>query len=448
MPKNVTNASVFSSMIARNLDTPSPIKVIADVSGMYNDPLYYLISYLNKGQSKSWNYPKYETSQFGNLSIVSTITSVVQSGLNLVVNYTPSRAGVDPYRTNWIVLDKNLVQGRIIAHQLGQVTIEPDGVVLSSATQFQVGTRLKNGWNASTNRQSRRTEDLTYDPDVQFNLAAVSRNTKYIDLEDQIETRPQMYGKSLYYSQERIGIQQWVKEMSIRYLVDKRGEVNGYDGKRNKNGGILWGIENRNGFVDPATAPFVLSDLRDYIEVIRKKDATPNLNLALFAGTNVLSVLQQSIGDDIKFAGTANTFGVGDKGGINVTMYKYLDCTISFMPMAEFDNPQGIFSDPASYNPGTTEGNNSMLLMNTNALPAKDGGSVPVCEMFHRGSRPIYYKHIPGMIEPGREVQIEDFEVSSDPGNTSSDEPGTTALMYTFSGIDVRDAKGMVYRRG
>lgn len=444
---NITNNSVYGSVLARNLQVPSPMEVIADVSGMYNDPLFYIIAALNKGKSKQWDYEKYETSQMGNRSIVETVTAVAQSGNNLVITYVPSSAGVDPFRTNWIVLDANLTSGRVISHTLGQLTIEPNGTALSSATDFQAGTFVKNGWNASTNRESVKTEDLTYVPDTDYNFAAVSRNTKYIDLEDKIKTRPQILGNDIWYGQEKWGIQDWVKQLSLRWLIDKRAQVAGYDGQRNNNGGIFWSITNRGGFVDPANAPFALSDLQNYIEVLRGKDATPNLNIALFGGLQVLAELQKNIGSDIKYAGDQNTFGGNTVKGINVKKYEYLDCSISFMPMPEFNNPQGVFSDPASYNPGTTVGQNSAILINTNEIPDANGGSVPVIEMFHRGDRPVYYKHIPGMIDPGKNVEITDF-TTPESSNTTSDKPGTTALMYTFSGINIRDAKGLVYRKG
>ncbi len=444
---NITNQNVYESMLARNLQTPSPMDIIADTSGMYNDPLFYLIAKLNKGKSKAWNYPKYEKALMGNRSILATITSVAASGNNLIVTYTPPVAGVDPFRKNWIVLDANLTQGRVISHQVGQVTIEPNGTALSASTDFQAATFIKNGWNASTNRESTRTEDLTYMPTDQYNLAAVSRNTKYIDLEDQINSRPKIYGKNIWYGQERWGIQDWVKQLSLSYLISNRNEINGWDGARNSNGGIFWSIAQRGGLVDPGNAPFTISDLRDYIFHMRNKDATPKLNLALFGGSAVIAELQQNIGDDIKYSGSQNTFGGGTVKGINVSMYEYLDCSISFLPMPEFNNPQGVFADPCSYNPGTTVGQNSALLINTNEIPDADGGMIPVIEMFHRGDRPVYYKHIPGMIEPGRNIEITDFE-APESSLTSSDKPGLTALMYTFSGINIVDAKGMVYRKG
>lgn len=447
MSNNITNNSVYGSVLARNLQVPSPMEVIADVSGMYNDPLFYLIAALNKGKSKQWDFEKYETAQMGNRSILETVTGVSQSGNNLVISYVPTNAGVDPFRTNWIVLDANLSSGRVISHTLGQLTIEPNGTALSSSTDFQIGTFVKNGWNASANRESVKTEDLTYVPDSDYNFAAVSRNTKYIDLEDKIHTRPQIYGQDIWYGQEKWGIQDWVKQMSLRWLIDKRAQVNGYDGQRNNNGGIFWSVTNRGGFVDPANAAFTISDLQNYIEVIRSKDATPKLNLAMFAGNAVRSEFQKNIGSDIKFAGEQNTFGGNSVKGINVSKYEYLDCSISVMPMPEFNNPQGAFADPASYNPGTTAGENSALLFNTNEIPSADGGTVPIIEMFHRGDRPVYYKHIPGMIDPGKNVEITDFTMPES-SNTTSDKPGTTALMYSFSGINIRDAKGFVYRKG
>ena len=444
---NITNQTPFDSFLARNLETPSPIQVVADVSGMYNDPLFYIISMLNKGKSTPWDYVQKDSARMGNRSILRTISAVAQSGNNLIVTYTATN-GIDPFRTNWTVLDNNLKVGRVISHTLGQVTIEPDGVALSSATDFQVGTFIKNGWNESANRESVRTEDLTYVPDLDYNYAAVSRNTKYIDLEDQIHTRAEIYGKSLWYSQEKFGIQDWVKQLSVRWLIEQRAQVQGYDGKRNKNGGIFWGIQNRGGSMNQGTATFTIADLQQVIETIRSKDATPNINIAAFMGTQVMGALQQNIGSDIKFAGQNNTFGGSEVKGINVKRYEYLDVSISFMPMPEFNNPQGIFADPCSYNPGTTVGQNSALFFNTNDIPSVDGKMVPPIEIFHRGSRPVYYKHIPGMIEnDGTKSEVMDLE-NPESTLTVSDKPGRTALMYTWSGIDVTDAKGFFHWKG
>lgn len=445
---NITNQSLYDSLLARSLQALPPMDVIADVSGMKNSPLFYIIAKLNKGKSKQWNYEKYEYSTMGNRSIIATITGVSASGLNLVVTYTGTGT-VDPFRTNWIVLDANLKKGRIILHSLGSVTIEPDGSALSAATDFQPGTFLKNGWNASTNRESRKTEDLKYVPDSDSNFAAVSRNTTYIDLEDQINSRPQIKGNSIWYGQEQWGIQDWVKQLSLRWLVDERAQVTGWDGMRNTNGGCLWSILNRNGQVIPSTAIFTLADMQDIIMGLRLKDATPDLNIACFLGSSVLGEIQKAIGGTaIQYAGVDNTYGVGALGGINVEFYKYLGATLRFYSMPEFDNAQGLFADPVTYNPGTTKGNNSALFINTNELPAEGGGTVPCVELFHRGNCPVYYKHIPGMIEAGKSVEVADFTEPVENSNTSSDLPGRTALMYTFSGINIRDAKGMVYWKG
>lgn len=444
---NITNSTPYNSFLARALDTPSPIQMIADTSGMQNSPLFYIISMLNKGKSKSWNYPQKDSARMGNRSILRTITSVSQSGNNLIVNYAAT-GGVDPFRQNWTVLDANLKVGRVISHSLGQVTIEPDGAALSSSTDFQANTYIKNGWNESANRESTRTEDLTYFPDKDYNYAAVSRNTKYIDLEDQIHTIPQIYGKDLYYSQEKFGIEDWVKQLSIRWLIEQRAQVQGYDGMRNKNGGIFWGIQNRGGSMNQGTAPFTIADLRRVIETIRSKDQTPNINIASFLGTKVMGALQQDIGNDIKYSGQNNTFGGAEVKGINVKKYEYLDVSISFMPMPEFNNPLGIFADPCSYNPGSTVGQNSALFFNTADVTGVDGQTVPPIEIFHRGSRPVYYKHIPGMIEDdGTKAEIMDLE-NPESTLTVSDKPGRTALMYTWSGIDTQDTKGFYYWKG
>ncbi|MEK6809357.1 MAG: hypothetical protein AABY40_01660 [Nanoarchaeota archaeon] len=434
-------------MLARQLQTLSPMQLIADTSGGYNNPLFYLIAKLNKGKSKQWDYEKYEYAIMGNRTIIETITSVTQSGNNLVVTYVPSAAGVDPFRTNWILLDSSMKRGRIISHSLGSVTLEPDGTALSAATDFQATTFIKNGWNASTNRESRKTEDLTYTQETDFNLAAVSRNTKYIDAEDKIHTRPQIYGNDIWYGQEKLGIQDWVNQLTKRWLVDERAVVQGYDGKRNTCGGILWSVANRGGSVIPANGLFTLADFQDIIMDIRNKDASPNLHIDCFLGSSVLGELQKAIGTQIQYSGKNNTFG-GDKvKGIDVDEYKYVGVSLSFLQFPEFNNPMGLFSDPASYNSSITAGNNSALFINTAEIPTIDGGSVPVMELFHRTSRPVYYKHIPGMIDAGKVIEVVDFD-TPESGLASSDLPGTTALMYHFGGLNIRDAKGMVYWKG
>ena len=444
---NITNQTPYDSFLGKNLQSPSPIKVVADISGMYNSPLYYLISILNKGKSTPWDFVQKDSARMGNRSIVRSITAVAQTGNNLTVTYTAT-GGIDPFRTNWVVLDSNYKRGRVLSHSVGTVVIEPDGAALSSATDFLAATFIKNGWNASTNRESVRTEDLTYVPDTDYNYAAVGRTSKYIDLEDKIQTRAEIYGKYLWASQETFMVEDYVKETTIRYLMDDRAQVQGYDGMRNKNGGILWAVNNRGGQTIPGTAIFSVSDLKDVIMFIRKQNAQPDLQVVGFLGSEVEGSLMTGLGADIKYSGELNTFGGKLVKGLDVPWFKYLGVTITFMPMPEFNNPLGIFSDPCSYNPGTTRGQNSALFICTNDQRSVDGRMVPAIELFHRGASPVYCKHIPGMIDgDNKNMEITDLENPAS-SLTVSDKPGRTSLLYGWNGVDIQDAKGIVYWKG
>lgn len=446
---NVSQLNLRDSLVAKSLQSLMPMKMVADISGYNNDPMFTIFSYLNKGKSTFIDYDLYTTAQIPNLSIINTVNTVTQSGSNLIITYTPN-AGIDPYRSNWTVLDSNQVQARIIAHSPGSLTVEPNGTVLVAGTHFASGTFIKNGWNLSVNAQSRKTESLTYTPDNDYNYPSVSRNTVYVDLNDKINSRPQMQDNYWWYAQERIGIQQWVKEIGNKWLLDSRGQVQGYDGLRNTNGGVIWSIMNRNGGFQVANAVFTLQNLQDIILEIKNKDNTQELNLACFFGNAAYAAIQLAIGEFVKFAGQNSTFKLKGETivGTNITMYKLLDCTLTFHQMPEFNNPLGMFSDPCSYNPGTTRGQNSVIVMNLNDLPASGGGSVPVAEIFHRGQRPVFYKHQPGVTEGGSgSVEMEDFQ-SPVSDMAISDLPGLTAMMYTYSGINIRDAKGMFYWQG
>ena len=73
---------------------------------------------------------------------------------------------------------------------------------------------------------------------------------------------------------------------------------------------------------------------------------------------------------------------------------------------------------------------------------------VPAIELFHRGTSPVYCKHIPGMIDGDiKNMEIMDLENPAS-SLTVSDKPGRTSLLYSWNGIDIQDAKGIVYWKG
>lgn len=442
---NTSPLSLANNLVAKSLNERNAMDRVANISGFYETPFLWILNATNKKGSKQVNTVKYEKNVMDNLSLATPISANALVGSNLVLTFTD--AAYNNFRTGWVLTDDNRVQGRVVSHAAGTVTISPQGTAFVAATHFTGTMMARSAFNLSTTVNNRGTETLQYTPDTLFNYSSVTRNTVYIDNSDMLKTYPQRVGKDWFVAQQILGLQQWAKDNETKHIIDVRGQVTDFDGTVNHNGGLIWSIQNRGGYYVSSPALYSIAALQDQIFQLRTNNGNKPLDLVLMLGSNAFKTVQTTLGTRADFAGTNNLFGGSKVIGDDIDVYKLLGASVRFICAPFLDNPLGIFgatSTIAGAN-GTSRGSNSAFLIDIHDVPNMDGGTQPAIEMFHFGREFTYgyEKGMGGMIDIGG-AQPADIE-SASPEMIVNDISGSSFHISGQNGIDIVSAKGMSF---
>lgn len=442
---NTTNLSMANSLVSKALNERNAMNRVANISGFYATPFLWILNAINKTGSKQVNTVKYEKNVMDNLSLATTIAGNALVGNNLVLTLTD--ANYDLFRIGWILVDDNRVQGRVVSHAPGTVTITPQSTAFVAATHFTAAMSARSAFNLSAISQNRGTEKLTYTPDTIYNYSSVTRNTAYVDNSDMLKTYPQWQGKDWYFADQIIGLQQWASDNETKHIIDVRGQVTDFDGTVNHNGGLIWSIQNRGGYYVPSPTLYNMAALQDQIYNLKIQSGNKPLDLVCMLGSAAMKNIQLELGLRAQYAGTNNTFGGSKVEGDNISMYKLLDTNIRFVPAPFLDNPLGVFgatSSLAGAN-GTSRGANSAFLIDIHDVPNMDGGTQPSIELFHFGREFTYgvQKGMGGMVDIGGALPSNIDSAS--PEAISSDISGSAFHMSGQNGIDIVSAKAMSF---
>lgn len=434
-----------NNLVAKSLNARNAMNRVANISGFYETPFLWILNAINRNGSKQVNTVKYEKNVMDNLSLATPIASNALVGSNLVLTLTD--ATYDNFRTGWILTDDNRVQGRVVAHSPGSVTITPQGTAFVAATHFTSTMSARSAFNLSAISNNRGTESLSYTPDTIYNYSSVTRNTAYIDNSDMLKTYPQWEGKDWYFADQIIGLQQWAKDNETKHIIDVRGQVNDFDGVVNHNGGLIWSIQNRGGYYVPSPTLYNMAALQDQIYNLKIQNGNKPLDLVCMLGSAAMKNIQLELGLRAQYAGTNNLFGGSKVEGDNISQYKLLDTAIRFVPAPFLDNPLGVFgatSTIAGAN-GTSRGANSAFLIDIHDIPNMDGGTQPAIELFHYGREFTYgiQKGMGGMESIGG--ALPDNIESAQGEMIASDISGTAFHTSGQNGIDIVSAKAMSF---
>jgi hypothetical protein len=434
-----------NSLVAKALNERNAMDRVANISGFYDTPFLWILNAINKGGSKQVNTVKYEKNVMDNLSLATPIAGNALVGNNLVL--TLADANYDNFRTGWVLTDDNRVQGRVVSHAPGTVTISPQGTAFVAATHFTNAMSARSAFNLAAIANNRGTENLQYTPDTIYNYSSVTRNTVYIDNSDMLKTYPKWVGKDWFFAQQIIGLQQWAKDNETKHIIDVRGQVNDFDGVVNHNGGLIWSIQNRGGYYVPSPTLYNMNALQDQIFQLRTNNGNKPLDLVCMLGSNAFKALQLELGARAQYAGTNNLFGGSKVEGDDIAMYKLLGASVRFVAAPFLDNPLGVFGATSTIPGanGTSRGSNSALLIDIHQVPNMDGGTQPSIELFHYGREFTYgyQKGMGGMIDIGGALPS-DIE-SAAPEMVVSDISGSAFHMSGQNGIDIVSAKGMSF---
>ena len=142
-------------------------------------------------------------------------------------------------------------------------------------------------------------------------------------------------------------------------------------------------------------------------------------------GSAAMARLQTILGDYIKYAGTANTFGGASVTGLNVMKYAYAGLEIEFVRWSLLDDE--MFRSELSTINGQPKMSSSIYFLDMTSVPAADGsGTLSALQKYHFNSDELIANYVPGMI--GLE--------NSDPSTVKATIAGSTVASLGTSDVD------------
>lgn len=417
----ISNLPLSQSLLLKGLSLPNKMAMVYSQDYGYN-VLTQLTSKL--ASSISTPQPKVEISSLGNLGVYSKITANAAFGSGLLVSVVDS----SKFRIGDIVADGNLVQAIItgVDYTANQITVAPHSTAsLSTATHFVANTQAKRFFDASANRSSVGKSTLNYTPDTDYALTAVTRESSHQSRRDRISSFVKWNGDFWWRSYDDLTLKAFAKQLEYKYAFSERAIKTGPYGEYYTTGGLRWSIINNGGSYLSLTAELTQSVFNDFLEQMVRVSAEGGRKLVALMGSAAMARLQTILGDYIKYAGTANTFGGTAVTGLNVMKYAYAGLEIEFVRWALLDDE--MFRGELSAINGKPRMSNSIYFIDMTPIPAADGsGTIAALQKYHFNSDELIANYVPGMI--GLE--------SSDPSTVKAALSGGTVASLGTSDVD------------
>ena len=126
------------------------------------------------------------------------------------------------------------------------------------------------------------------------------------------------------------------------------------------------------------------AEIKKTIEYIRQSKGS-GTEISFFAGTLAYGAIQTSLGDKfIPYAGDTNTIGGKSVKGIDIQTYKWMDCTIKFVPFNDFNN-LGWYNQISTIT-NTVKQQNAYFAFDTSMVEASNGEALPFMSNYIYGS--------------------------------------------------------------
>lgn len=440
---NLGIGPLSNNLISATLNERNPMSMVLDISRGYNNPFLSIVSALNGWSSTRIDSMKYEYSTVGNLSIAATIASNALVGLNLVITLQDST--YNNFRIDDLVMDSEMIKGKVISKSAGSVTIEPAGTAFSAGTHFIAGATIKCLGNASIKDSSHGTSSLYVTPTLDYNYPGITRDSQYLSLKDMLATYPRYQGEFWWYAQEELMLQRFARNLEQKWVYSDRGDLTGQSGQYYLNGGLIWSIKNRGGVYLKSPNIIDQNTWDDLIYQVSVKRASATQDLVCLYGRAAKMEIDKFLGDTIKYSGKNNTFGGDGVKGFSVPLYNIGSTNITFIYFPLLDNAQFNPEPCTLANATGTRGSNSFFLIDKSALVVMGGGGKPPIEIFHYKDE-MYYGHIRGMANAASSANDGGKGYMS-PTDTiiSSDVAGMSCHVMADNGLNIPDGQGMCF---
>ena len=392
----ISNLPISQSLLLKGLSLPNKMAMVYSQDYGYN-----VLTQLTSKLASSISSPqsKIEISSLGNLGVYSKITAnataVTGTSLFQVLVVDASK-----FRVGDIVADGNLVQGLVadVDFTGNKLFIAPHSVAsFTAGTHFLGNTQAKRFFDASANRSSVGKTTLNYTPDTDFALTAVTRESSHQSRRDRIASFVKWNGDFWWRSYDDLTLKAFAKQLEYKYAFSERAIKQGPQGEYFTTGGLRWSIINNGGSYMSLTSELTQSVFNDFLEQMVRVSAEGGRKLVALMGSAAMARLQTILGDYIKYAGTANTFGGTSVTGLNVMKYAYAGIELEFVRWALLDDE--MFRGELSTINGKPKMSNSIYFIDTTPIPAADGsGTIAALQKYHFNQDELLANYVPGMI--------------------------------------------------
>ena len=387
----ISNLPISQSLLLKGLSLPNKMAMVYSQDYGYN-----VLTQLSTKLSASISTPqaKVEVSSLGNLGVFSKV--------NVAINTTTGVVGltdVSKFRIGDIVADANMVQGLVtdVNYGANTITLAPHSVSAWASGNFAVNHNAKRFFDASPNRSSFGKTTLNYTPDTDFALTAVSRESSHQSRRDRTASFVKWNGDFWWRSYDDLTLKAFAKQLEYKYAFSERAIKNGPYGEYYTTGGLRWSIINNGGSYLSLTSELTQTVFNDFLEQMVRISAEGGRKLVALMGSAAMARLQTILGDYIKYAGTANTFGGASVTGLNVMKYAYAGLEIEFVRWSLLDDE--MFRSELSTINGKPRMSNSIYFIDMTAVPAADGsGSISALQKYHFNNDELIANYVPGMI--------------------------------------------------
>ena len=388
---SISNLPLSQSLLLKGLSLPNKMAMVYSQDYGYN-VLTQLTSKL--GSSISSAQAKIEVSSLGNLGVFSKVTTAINTSTGVVGVNDSSK-----FRIGDIVADANMVQGLVtdVNYSNSTITLAPHSVAAFTASHFALNHNAKRFFDASPNRSSFGKTTLNYTPNTDYALTAVTRESSHQSRRDRTSSFVKWNGDFWWRSYDDLTLKAFAKQLEYKYAFSERSVKSGPFGEYYTTGGLRWSIINNGGTYLPLTSELTQSVFNDFLEQMVRVSAEGGRKLVALMGSAAMAKLQTILGDYIKYAGTANTFGGASVTGLNVMKYAYAGLEIEFVRWALLDDE--MFRSELSSINGKPKMSNSIYFLDMTSVPAADGsGTISALQKYHFNQDELIANYVPGMI--------------------------------------------------
>lgn len=372
------------NLVLNNLSEPDFISKVLDVSFGFNAILPMVQK--TGGSPESRDSLKFNAPFIGNLSISSTVGSVAQSGLNVIVTLPTTDTR---FRVKDVVRDNlSKVYGKIIAINGANLTIEPQATPLLVASHFVANSPISVMGPVSGNGNTTGMVSLSQTAQTDYGVIAKWRDTQNIEQQDRQKSFIKYKGKQWFASQQMFMLKRDAQSEEMKLVMQDRllNQTSAIEGDYNQFGGIRWTCtyNTARSTYFPVTAEPTFAEIKQFLRNFKAKKAQIGQQVrevTAYCGSNAIKVIQEALSLTTQYTGQNSTFGLDSKSGFNVWILPLEGMMVRIEQYALFDN-RVLWNQPMSTTGQPAMESTIMLIDWSGAVTANGEPSQPTIKPY------------------------------------------------------------------